>query len=147
SVNNCMEEFTSSSYNWNEPQRQSPAAIFIMLWSTILKVLKGFWPVLVLYFFKDQSDENSFSIIGIVAVFSGISIGATIINYWFKKFYIDDDQLIVKSGWLQKKTVSIPFANIQAVHLEQNIWQQALDVAKVSFDATGSEKVEVQLDA
>lgn len=129
------------------PQRQSPAAIFIILWSTSLKLLKGFWPVLVLYLFKDEKDENSLSILAIIVVFCLISLVGTVISYWFKTFYLSEGNLIIKSGWLKKETLSIPFANIQAVHLEQNVWQQALDVAKVSFDATGSEKVEVQLDA
>lgn len=142
-----MEAATNNESIWHSPQRQSPAAIFIILWSTSLKLLKGFWPVLLLYFFKGEKDENSVSIFFIIVAFTLISLLGTVISYWFKKFYISEDNLIVKSGWLRKKSLSIPFQNIQAVHLEQNVWQQALNVSKVSFDATGSEKVEVQLDA
>src|SRR5690606_11368512 len=122
-------------------------AIFIMLWSTSLKILKGFWPVLVLYFFKGETDENSISLLWLVLTFVFFSLVSTIISYWFKQFYTHDDSLIIKSGWFRKKTLSIPFQNIQAVHLEQNVWQQFLGVSRVSFDATGSEEVEAQLEA
>lgn len=142
-----METSTNKSYQWQLPQRQSPAAIFIILWGFSLKLLKGFWPVLVLYLFQKESDNNTLSILSIVLIFSSLSLVGTVINYWFKKFHVTEDSLIIQSGWLKKKMLSIPFRNIQAVHLEQNVWQQALNVAKVSFDITGSEKVEVQLDA
>jgi putative membrane protein len=33
------------------------------------------------------------------------------------------------------------------MHLEQNLWQRALQVAKISFDSAGSEKVEAKIDA
>ena len=133
--------------DWQLPQRQSPAAVFGILGKIILQLLKFFWPVLVLYFMKNERDESSFYVFWSIAGFGLLSLAGTFISYWFRKFYIRDNQLIVQSGWLQKKNLSIPFQNIQAVHLEQNVWQQAFGVTKVSFDATGSEKVEVQLDA
>ena len=136
-----------ADHNWDLPQRQSPAAIFIMLGSTSLKILKGFWPVLVLYFFKGEEDENSFSFLWLALTFVFVSFLSTLVGYWFKQFWVVDDTLVIKSGWLRKKVLSIPFQNIQAVHLEQNIWQRSLGVSKVSFDATGSEDVEAQLEA
>lgn len=132
---------------WEVPQRQSPAAIFIMLWSTAFKILKGFWPVLALYFFKGEGDENSFSFLWLVLTFVIFSFAGTLIGYWFKKFWVVDDTLVIKTGWFRKKILSIPFQNIQAVHLEQNVWQRFFGVSKVSFDATGSEEVEAQLEA
>src|SRR5690554_472990 len=133
--------------HWQEPQRQSPAAIFVLLWSTAVNLLKGFWPVLVVYFFRDESNDDSLVLLWGFIGFSILTIGGAVIGYWFKKFHINDDTLVIQSGWLRKKTLSIPVHTIQAVHLEQNVWQQAFNVAKVSFDSVGSDDIEAKLDA
>ena len=142
-----MEIASNNSSAWQIPQRQSPAAIFIILGKTSVRILKSTWPLLVVYFVQNEQDDFSFWLLWFIAGFGVLSILGTFVSYWFRKFYIKENHLIVQSGWLRKKNLSIPFQNIQAVHLEQNVWQQLLDVSKVSFDATGSEKVEVQLDA
>lgn len=131
---------------WQVPQRQSPAAIFIMIWSTAINLLKGFWPVLAIYFFRGEKDE-SLNFIWALAGFGVLSIAGAVVGYWFKKFHITNDTLVIESGWLKKKTLSIPIHTIQAVHLEQNLWQQAFNVAKVSFDSVGSDDIEAKLDA
>ena len=142
-----METISSNTSPWESPQRQSPAAIFIILGKTSLQLLKSLWPVLVVYFVQNEKDDFSLWLLWFVAGFGVLSLLGTFTGYWFRKFYIRENHLIVQSGWLRKKNLSIPFQNIQAVHLEQNVWQQLLSVSRVSFDATGSEKVEVQLDA
>lgn len=142
-----MEISTSDLGHWQVPQRQSPAAILIMLWSVSLNLLKTLWPVLILYFFKNEEDSDSLTMLWLLMGFGALSLMGAIIGYWFKKFHIKGETLVIESGWLKKKILSIPVETIQAVHLEQNIWQQLLKVSKVSFDSTGSEKVEVKLDA
>ena len=139
-------ENTSPDNHWQEPQRQSPAAIFILLWSSAVNLLKGFWPILVVYFFRDEREDSLTLVWGFIG-FSILTIGGAVIGYWFKKFHIKEDTLVIQSGWLKKKTLSIPVHTIQAVHLEQNVWQQAFDVAKVSFDSVGSDDIEAKLDA
>ena len=131
---------------WQVPQRQSPAAIFIMIWSTAINLLKGFWPVLAIYFFRGEKDD-SLSFIWALAGFGILSIFGAVVGYWFKKFHVANDTLVVQTGWLKKKTLSIPIHTIQAVHLEQNLWQQVFGVAKVSFDSVGSDDIEAKLDA
>jgi putative membrane protein len=54
---------------------------------------------------------------------------------------------VIQSGWLKKKTLTVPLKNILAVHLEQSIWQRVLQVVKLSIDSAGSEKTEVKIDA
>src|SRR5690606_28301980 len=145
---NPMEMGITDSINeWQEPQRQSPAAIFILLWSTAIKLFKGFWPILIVYFFKDERNDDSLLLFWGIIGFSMLTIWGAVIGYWFKKFQIKENTLIVQSGWLKKKILSIPVHTIQAVHLEQNVWQQAFKVAKVSFDSTGSDNIEAKLDA
>jgi len=140
-------ENNSPINHWQEPQRQSPAAIFILLWSTAINLLKGLWPILAVYFFRGEKDSDSLTLLWGIAGFSFLTIGGAVIGYWFKKFHLKEDTLVIQSGWLKKKTLSIPIHSIQAVHLEQNVWQQAFGVAKVSFDSVGSDDIEAKLDA
>lgn len=142
-----MEILINNFSPWQKPQRQSPAAIFLILVKVSFQLLKFMWPVLAIYFIRNEKEESSTWVLWMMIGFGVLSLLGTIITYWFSKFYISENQLIVQSGWLRKKNLSIPLQNIQAVHLEQNVWQQVFGVSKVSFDATGSEKVEVQLDA
>lgn len=137
----------SRNNQWQDAQRQSPAAIFILLWSTTIKLIKGFWPLLVVYVFKQEKNDDNLMLLWVGLGFSMLAIGGAVIGYWFKKFQIKEETLIIQTGWLKKKTLSIPAHTIQAVHLEQNVWQQALGVAKVSFDSTGSDDIEAKLDA
>lgn len=140
-----MENNNLSSL-WQSPQRQAPAAIFILIWSTAFNLIKGFWPVFAIYFFRGEKDE-SWAVLPAVIGFGLLSIIGAVVGYWFKKFHITNDTFVMQSGWLKKKTLSIPIHTIQAVHLEQNLWQQAFGVAKVSFDSVGSDDVEAKLDA
>jgi putative membrane protein len=133
--------------HWHDLQRQSPAAIFILLGSVAVNLLKAAWPLLFVYFFKKEPDNDSGWIIWALIGLSSFSILGAIIGYWFKKFKITEDTLVIETGWLKKKVLSIPLQNIQAVHLEQNVWQQAFKVAKVSIDSTGSGKMEAKLEA
>lgn len=142
-----MESTTDNLSHWQYYQRQSPAAIFILLGTTALNLLKAFWPVLLIYFFRNEQDSGSLMLVWTLLGFSTLSVIGAFTGYWFKKFRIDEETLTVKSGWLNKKTLSIPIESIQAVHLDQNVWQQVFKVARVSFESTGSGKVEVKLEA
>ena len=137
---------------FSTPQRQSPAALFIILAKTITLFAKVFWPALLVFLFRSTGKPKEHSnkgdiFIYIILAFAVITLIATIIKYLFHRFYISEGSFIVKSGWLNKKITSIPLQNITAVHLEQHILHRILNVAKVSLDSAGSDKVEVSIDA
>jgi len=132
---------------WQVPQRQSPASIFILFLKTLWETIKQFWFVLVIYLLKGRQAEQPFSFQWIIWGFIGLSFVITILKYWFYKFHIQDQNLHIYSGWWKRKHLTIPLKSIQAVHLEQSIWQQLLKVAKVSFDSSGSEQVEARIEA
>src|SRR5690606_19504579 len=114
-------ENNSPINHWQEPQRQSPAAILIFLWSTAINLLKGLWPILALYFFMGDKDSDSLTLLWGIAGFSLLIIGWAVIGYWFKRCHLQEDTLVIPFGWLKKKTLGIPIHSIQAVHLEQNV--------------------------
>jgi putative membrane protein len=140
-------EPSTTDYSWNIPQRQSPAAISIMLLKTALRLVKTLWPLILIYFLRKQKSQGDIGILWMIVGFGALGFITTLIRYWFYQFHIDKGSLIIQSGWLKKKTLTLPLKSIMAVHLQQNVWQQFLKVAKVTLDSSGSEKVEVKIDA
>ncbi len=138
---------TIQNNSWDVPRRQSPIAILIIMLQTAVLLIKTMWPVLLVYFFRKKQDEEGTNYLLIILGFGLVTIILAIIKYWYYTFQISGDNFIIKSGWLRKKTLTIHLNSIQAVHLEQNIWQQFLKVTKVKLDSAGSEKVEVKIDA
>lgn len=134
--------------DWEIPQRQSPAAIFILFIKTIFNLAKAFWPVLLIYVFREKEEgESNFILILTVLGFGLLSILITLLKFWFYKFSISGENLHIQSGWWKRKKMSIPLKNIQSVQLEQDLWQRIFKVSKVSFDSAGSDQVEARIDA
>jgi putative membrane protein len=136
----------SPQIDWSVPQRQSLAALFIILYKIVLRILKNFWWVIVIYFFRNRRNEfDSFemAIIGL----SILSLLGSVIEFIYFKFYIQNDDLIIKQGFFTKKTITLPLNKIQAVHIEQTLLHSMLNAARLSFDSAGSENLEVKIDA
>ncbi|MCQ4638239.1 PH domain-containing protein [Anaerovorax odorimutans] len=71
----------------------------------------------------------------IVVLFAPIS---RLIQYLFTYYSIDDEKLLVESGWLKKKTREIPLSNITTVDFSQNIFFQLFKVYSVNVDNASS---------
>jgi putative membrane protein len=138
---------SNKQYDFTIPQRQSAAAIIILMLRSAITIGKSLWPALLVILFNTKRQNESNKVFIILIGFVALTLFITLIRYWFYHFFIQHDNLVIKTGWLKKKTLSIPLQSIQAVHLEQNLWQQAFGVAKISFDSAGSEKVEARIDA
>ncbi|MCY7421960.1 MAG: PH domain-containing protein [Chitinophagaceae bacterium] len=134
-------------HDFSVPQRQSVAAIFILVVKSAVLIAKNMWPLLVITFLRSNKWGFFNKWLFVIITFAVISILFAVIRYLFYRYYIKDNNLIIQTGWLRKKTLSIPIKSIQAVHVEQNIWQQLFRVSKVTLDGAGSEKTEIQIDA
>src|SRR5215211_3485229 len=108
------------------PQRQSWAALFIILYKILLRLFKIFWALLLLFLFKNKSNQFDTFEISVVAL-SSISLLGSILEFVYFRFYIQDNDLIIKSGFLSKKTITLPLNKIQAVHIEQTLLHSLLN--------------------
>ena len=66
----------SRQIDWSVPQRQSWAALFIILFKVIARLLKIFWVLLLYFFFKNKSGQ--FDVFEIAVV--GLSIVALAVS-------------------------------------------------------------------
>ncbi len=133
--------------DFSVPQRQSAAAIVILIAKSGVQIAKSLWPILLVTLLRSKKGSSPDKYLYIIIGFAALSVGYAIIRFLFYRYYIQNNSLVIQTGWLQKKTLSIPLQSIQAVHLEQNLWQQAFGVSKVTFDSAGTEKVEAKMEA
>ncbi len=137
----------NNEHDFSIPQRQSFAAIFLLMLKSAVTIGKSLWPILLVTLLKPGKEGQANKWLFIMIGFASLSILLALVRFLFYRFHINGDNLVINTGWLKKKTLSIPLQSIQAVHLEQNLWQQVFGVSKVSFDSVGSEKIEAQIDA
>jgi putative membrane protein len=94
---------------------------------------------------KGRNNEHPFFLYFFIFV-TLLSLIRSFISFFRKHFYINEDELIVKSGALSNKTISIPFERIQSINFEQNLIHRFFKVVKLKIDTAGSVQKEAELD-
>jgi len=132
--------------NWQQPQRQSKAAILIMVIRVLKEMLRALWPILLITIFKDK-ENTGWKLLSFVVIVTVIALTIALIGYFNFKFHVANNQLIIRQGVFKKKVLTIPLDKIQTVHLEQSIWHTLTHSFKVIIDTAGTEKVESSIYA
>lgn len=132
--------------DWSLPQRQSPSAIFIAMVKVLIQILKVAWPIILLYFFRASSKKED-NIDVYLSLIGGITVIGALIQYFFFRFSIVNNELTIKEGLLFKKTTVLPLNKIQAVHIDRSWLHNLFNCGQVSFDSAGSEKIEIKIHA
>ena len=96
--------------------------------------------------FASKGDLVDRIIFGIVA-FVLITIIGAFIRYWFFRYRIEDDSILIREGVLKKTQLDIKFDRIQAINTQQNIIYRQFDLVTVQIDTAGSAKQEGHLPA
>lgn len=135
--------------DWSQPQRQPLGGLLIAFSKVLWEVIKKGWWLLLVFLLKDKPEEasrvNRYEVIALAIV--ALTFIGTLLQYFYFRFYISNNELIIKKGWLKKQTLIIPLAKIQTVHIEASLLHQVLNLVKVAVDTAGSDKTEVQIDA
>ncbi|RYZ61951.1 MAG: hypothetical protein EOO14_03705 [Chitinophagaceae bacterium] len=131
--------------DWNQPQRQPAAGLLISFLNGLWQLVKQFWLFfLIIIIRRGTSYAHWPEYIGGLLF---LSFAYSALRFFYFRFFIEADQLIVKSGWLQKKTTAIPLGNIQSVEITQGPAHQVLSLVKLTIDTAGSKKEEATIDA
>ena len=85
-------------------------------------------------------------IFGTVA-FVIITVAISIVRYWFFRYQITDDSILIREGVIKKTQLDIKFDRIQAINTKQNVLDRAFDLVTVKIDTAGSSKQEGHLPA
>ena len=136
---------TMKSFDWSRPQRQPAAGLAIAFLNTFWEVAKRLWPLLLLMLFGKEGKVSRYEIVAII--FLAITILTALMRFLYFRFYLEENKLVIKTGWLNKETKIIPLEKIQTVNIEQGPLHQLLNVVKLSIDTAGSQKAEATIDS
>jgi putative membrane protein len=130
-------------------RRTSPFAILFFLGRILRLVAKNAWQsfaplfaLLVAY----QGDLVSKLMLGGIA-FSIFLVVASLLSYWFFRFQVGENAILIRQGVFKKKQLDIKFARIQGINTTQNPVYRLLGLVTVSFDTAGSAGDEGNLPA
>ena len=134
---------TTSLYT---PQRQSPKAILLILYKYLRIIVRQIWPILLIVLINPTSGKG-FIITGIVMVIVFLAIVYSLFAYSRFYYFIEQNELCVRSGVFRKTVINVPFDRIQSVDFKRNLAHQFLKVVSVEVDTAGSKGSELELDA
>ncbi|MGB3080870.1 MAG: PH domain-containing protein, partial [Saprospiraceae bacterium] len=132
--------------NMHQPQRQSPKAVFLILFKYGRIIISTIWPILLVVLINPASHKGIIITIIVFGV-AFLSLVYSILSYLKFYFFIQDDELCVRSGVIRKKILNVPFDRIQSIDFRQNLIHQFLNVVSVRVDTAGSKGIELELDA
>jgi putative membrane protein len=132
--------------NWQQPQRQSLAALAIMGIHFFKQVFGALWPMLIVPFLNNNEKKLSTVLLAIAFIIL-VAIVFAVLGYLNFKFYINDNKFIILSGVFKKKVITIPLEKIQSIHLEQSLLHSVTGTFKVLIDTAGTEKIESSIYA
>jgi len=136
-----------SRHDFEQPTRQHFVAIIMIIYKFYKGLVRQAFPFLLLFFVGNKSRRAgvflpiALSIIGLLGTIYGI------LAFFKYYFYLEEDELVIKSGVFGRKLVNIPFERIQTIDFEQNIVHQVFNVVALKIDTAGSAKSEFKFDA
>jgi putative membrane protein len=134
------------TFDWSRPQRQPLAGLAIVFINVLWQIVKGIWPFLILILLQNKPGKiDKYEVIALAFVL--LTVVGALLKFYFFRFYIEDNKLIIKHGWIKKVTQIIPLEKIQTVNIEQGPVHQVMNIVKLTVDTAGSERTETKIDA
>lgn len=131
------------------PRRMSKSAFVIFF----VKALRSYASLILILFtvrIFDSSNETSvmeyiIMLLSYLAAFIAISLITAFLSFYFKKYYVEDGNLIFIHGVIQHERTSIPLNKIQSLRTKSGLIYRMLDMKGVSFDTLASRTEEIEL--
>jgi putative membrane protein len=128
-----------------KPTRQELRGFLVIFVFEMLKIFRAFWPILIVVFAQKKIIPTGVTIPMVIGIVILLLLIHSILFYLNFYFYVDENQFILKKGYLRKKVLSIPLGRIQSVNTKQNILQQLLNVYSLEVDTAGSAGKELKI--
>jgi len=130
-------------------RRTSPFAILFFLGRTVRRIVKNAWQSLVPLFVllvATRGDLVGILTLGGIGALIAIAV-SSLLSYWFFRFQISDNSILIRQGVIKKKQLDIKFDRIQGINAQQNPLYRLLGLVTISFDTAGSAGSEGNLPA
>lgn len=124
------------------PHRQSKKIIIFYLFKSIKS--------LILYFLFAAIGSNSMGQYGwymtaFIVLIAVTSLVSPVLRYIYFTFHIEEDELIIQKGLLQKERKSIPLDRIQSININQSVVQRILGIVSLEVETAGSKAKELEI--
>lgn len=107
----------------------------------LLQQLKSFaLPLLVLLF---GGRGNSWELWGLAG--AGVLVVAAVLQYFFYRFRIEADGIVIRSGVFQKSLRHVPWQRVHNVALHQTVLHRLFNVAEVRLESAGGMQAEAEM--
>ena len=130
------------------PRRMSKSA-FIIIWAqTLMTILKLIVIFGIISIINKEGVDMKDAFVKVLLISIGIIAYSAIyaaINYYFKKFYVENGNLIFIHGIFNKETKSIPLQKIQSLRTKQGLIYRLLNMRGISVDTLASKGSEIEL--
>ncbi len=128
------------------PQRQSPKAIVLILYRYLRIIVRQIWPILIIILINPTRGKSIYvTFLVLLTVF--LSLIYSLFAYFRFYYFIENNELCVRSGVFRKKWINVPFDRIQSVDFKRNLIHQMLKVVSIQVDTAGTKGSELELDA
>ncbi len=130
-------------------QRTSPLAILFFFGKLLKTITQNAWQSLApfaAFVYAYEGELVTKIALGAIAFFS-IAATVSVLNYWFFRFQLNHDSILIRQGVLKKKQLDIKFDRIQGINTQQNVVFRYFGLVTVSFDTAGSSGSEGNLPA
>lgn len=138
--------------DFSAPRRMSKSAFVIFLVNNLWLYAKYFLFIVILELFNSEKKlsfiEAALDFWVVLAICLTLAAVIAFINYYSKKYYVENGNLIFIHGLAHKEITSISLTKIHSLRTKQGLIYRLLDMKGVSFDtlASQSEEIEMILD-
>ena len=129
------------SCDFNRWRRTSPFAIVFFVRETIQQI-RFYGQLLVTFglaFLIVRARELAGELIPAAIL---LIIAVAVLRYWFFRFRVTGDRILIRQGILRKTALDLPLDRIQAVNVQRSLTDRLLGLVTLSVDTAGSGAVE-----
>ncbi len=124
-----------------QPRRQSRKSILLY----VFKNIRGLIAVLIYSAFGTAALKYWWVVLLLYVVVGLLLLVSPVLNYYFFTFHVENDELIIQKGVLNKERKAIPLERIQSVNINQNLIQRILQLVSVEVETAGSKAKELEI--
>lgn len=135
--------------DFSQPRRMGGSALLI-LFAKQFRIIIGYFIILILArIYRHDPDYNESAIIQkAIIIFVALVLLAliiTIIQYYPKKFYVNDGNLIFTHGIISSEATTIPLTRIHSLRTNRGVIYRILGMRGIKFDTLASKGTEIEL--
>jgi putative membrane protein len=99
------------------------------------------------YFGIYMGNGENWILLSIFLFFSIFAVPSILLSFFYFRYLITPQELIIKSGVVSRKQRNIPLKRIQNVNIQQNFLQRILGISTVKLETAGDATSEAVLDS